>query len=99
MTLTILKHFVKEATCYKNPDKQTCIDHILTNHPKRFCYSKTIETGLSDFDKLTISVLRPFFKKNEPKISSIEITKNSAMRHSAKISQSNYRLKISKRVG
>ena len=63
-----LKALVKEATCYKNPDKPTCIDHILTNHAKGFCYSKTIEMGLSDFHKLTISVLRSFFKKNEPKI-------------------------------
>ena len=63
-----LNALIKEATCFKNPERPTCIDHILTNHPNSFCNSKTIETGLSDFHKLTITVLRQFFKKNEPNI-------------------------------
>ena len=31
-----LKHLVKEPTCFKNPDKPTCIDLMLTNKPTVF---------------------------------------------------------------
>ena len=29
-----LKNLVKGATCYKNPEKPSCIDLILTNRPR-----------------------------------------------------------------
>ena len=31
-----LKSFIKESTCYKDPDKPSCIDVILTNKPQSF---------------------------------------------------------------
>ena len=31
-----LKNLIKQPTCYKNPDKPTCIDLILTNVPRSF---------------------------------------------------------------
>ena len=34
-----LKPLIKKPTCFKNPEKPTCIDHILTNRPKSFCNS------------------------------------------------------------
>ena len=48
-----LTNLIKESTCFKNPEKPTGIDHILTNHPKSFQHSGTYETDLSDFHKLT----------------------------------------------
>jgi len=63
-----LKALIKEPTCYKNINNPTTIDHILTNRPKSFCNSKTVETSLSDFHKLTITVLKSYFRKNDPKI-------------------------------
>ena len=44
-----LTSMVNKATCYKNPDKPTCIDLILTNCPGSFQNSCVVETGLSDF--------------------------------------------------
>ena len=47
--------------------RQSCIDLILTNIQKRFQNFSIIETGLSDFHKLTVTVLKSYFRKNEPK--------------------------------
>ena len=63
-----LKSLISSPTCFKNPENPSCIDLILTNHPKSFQQSCTLETGLSDFHKLTITILKTFFKKQEPKI-------------------------------
>ena len=41
----------------------TCIDLILTKTQKRFENSTIIETGLSDFHKLTFTILKSYFKK------------------------------------
>ena len=58
-----LQSLVKYPTCYKNPSKHTCIDIILTNFPKLFQHTKTIETGLSHFHKLTLTVLKTHFPR------------------------------------
>ena len=42
-----------------------------------FCNSDTLETGLSDFHKLTLPVLKTFFKKQSPKVISYRNYKNS----------------------
>ena len=52
-----LKNLIKEPTCFQSLEKPTGIDHILINHPKSFQHSGTYETGLSDFHKLTYTVL------------------------------------------
>ena len=44
-----LQNLVKDPTCYKNPSKPICINLILTNFPKSFQHTQTIETGSSDF--------------------------------------------------
>ena len=62
------KNLSKEPTCYKNPLNPSCIDLIITNRPNSFQDTNVIETGLSDFHKLTISVMKMFFKKHHPKI-------------------------------
>ena len=63
-----LQNLVKDHTCYKNPSKPTCIDLILTNFPKSFQHTQTIETGLSDFHKLTLTVLKTHFPRLKPDI-------------------------------
>ena len=63
-----LKNLIKEPTCFKNIDNPTLIDPILTNHPKNFHSSNVYERGSSDFDKLTLTVLKTFHVKHKPKI-------------------------------
>ena len=62
------QNLIKEPTCFKNPTNPKCIDLMLTNRHRSFQNLCVIETGLSDFHKLTVTVLRPFLKKSEPKI-------------------------------
>ncbi len=53
-----MKNLIKEPTCFKNKDKPTCLDHMVTN---KSCYFKTtgvLDTGLSDFHRLTYMVLK-----------------------------------------
>ena len=63
-----LQNLVKDPSCYKNPSKSTCINLILTNFPKSFQYTQTSETGLSDFPKLTLTVLKTHFPRLKPNI-------------------------------
>ena len=61
-----LHSLISDPTCFKNVNNPTSIDLILTNRFKNFCNSTTIETGLSDFHKMTVTVLKTFFRKKEP---------------------------------
>ena len=61
------KHLIKKPACIKNPENPKTIDLILTNRPRSFCNSDTLETGLSDFHKLTVTVLKTFSKNNHQK--------------------------------
>ena len=56
------KRLINELTCYKNPNKASCIDLITTNRPKSFQNPCTFETALSDFHKVTLTVLKISFK-------------------------------------
>ena len=58
-----LENLIKEPTCYKNPNKPFCLDLILTNKPRSFQHSCVIETGLSNFHKMTVTVMKTFFEK------------------------------------
>ena len=71
-----LKNLVKDPTCYKNPENPSCIDLILTNRQNSFQDTRVIETGLSDFHKLTATALKTFFKKKPSSIISYRIFKN-----------------------
>ena len=53
-----LKHLIKVPTCYKNPDNPSVIDLMLTKCPRSYQNSSAIETGLSDFHKMTVTVLK-----------------------------------------
>ena len=63
-----LSSVINKPTCYKNPDKPTCIDLILTNCPGSFQNSSVIETGLSDFHKMIVTVLKTSYRKIEPSV-------------------------------
>ena len=62
------KNLTNLTKYYKNPEIPTYINLILTNKPKYFQNSITIETGLSDFHKMTTTVLKTYFKNQNPKL-------------------------------
>ena len=62
------KNLIKQPTYFKNLENPTRINHILTNHSKNFHSSSVFETGLTDFHKLTLTVLKVFHAKHKPKI-------------------------------
>ena len=66
--LYLLKNLIKKPTCFQNLENPKTTDLILTNRPRSFCNSDTLETELSDFHKLTVTVLKTFFKKQSPKL-------------------------------
>ena len=49
------------------------IDLILTNSPYSFQNSCVMETGLSDFHKMIVSVMKTYFQKLKPKIVQYEL--------------------------
>ena len=71
-----LSNLINDPTCYKNPDNASCIDLILTNKSNSFQHSKTYETGISDFHKMTVTVLKMSYTKLKPKIISYRDYKN-----------------------
>ena len=76
-----LKSLIKEPTCFKSVDNPSCIDLILTNHPKCFQNSGVYETGISDFHKLTFTVLKAYFQKAKPRIIKHRDSKHNEFRH------------------
>ena len=61
-----LENLIKEPTCFKSTENLSSIDVILTNRKYKFQNSMTVETGLSDFHKMTVTVMKNHFKKKEP---------------------------------
>ena len=59
---------IKLPSCFINPKSPTCIDLMLTNKPHSFQTKCVIETGLSDFHRTTISVIKMHFQKLSPKV-------------------------------
>ena len=60
------KNLIKEPACFKNIENPICIDLILTNRPLYFQNSTVIDIGLSDFHKLTITIMKANFQKHMP---------------------------------
>ena len=58
-----IKNLVKVRTCYKNPLKPSCINLFLTNCSRSIQDTQVIETKLSGFHKIIITVLKMFFSK------------------------------------
>ena len=63
-----LTSLINRPTCWENPSKPTCIDLILTNRPTFFQNTNVIETGLSDFHKMVVTIMKTSFRKLKPKI-------------------------------
>ena len=63
-----LSNLNEEPTCYKNPEHPSCMDLILTNCPRSFQNLCVIETGLSDFHKMTFTLMKSTFEKFKPKV-------------------------------
>ena len=61
-----LTNLIKDPTCFKSVENPSCIDVMLTNRSGCFEDSKTIETGLSDCHKMTVTVMKKYFKKRDP---------------------------------
>ena len=59
---------VKEKTCFKSIENPSCIDLFLTNHSNSFQSTTTIASGLSDFHKLVVTVLKTTFSKAKPQV-------------------------------
>ena len=62
------QNIIKDKTCFKNPQKPSCIDLVITDRQKSFQNSMVIETGLSDFHKMSLTVMKVFYKKQGPNI-------------------------------
>ena len=62
------KNLVKEPTCFKSTENPSCIDLFITNSYRSFQKTSTVSTGLSDFHKMVITVLKTTFPKEEPKV-------------------------------
>ena len=84
------KNLIKDPTCFKNPDNLSCIALILTNSHYSFQNSCVIETGLSDFHKMIVSVMKTTFQKLKPRI--------AQYRDYAQSSNDNFRKKLLENV-
>ena len=60
-----LKNLAKQKSCYKNPENLSCIDLILRNCCRSFQNTHVFEKRLSDFHKMTVSVLKSHFPKQK----------------------------------
>ena len=71
-----LTSLIKQPTCYKNPNNPTCIDVILSNTPRSFQSTCDIETGVSDFHLMTLTVIKESFRKCHPRLTNYRSYKN-----------------------
>ena len=63
-----VRNLVKEPTCFKILNNRSCIDLLLTNSYRSFQNTTVVTTGLSDFHKMSVTVLKNTFPKAPPKI-------------------------------
>ena len=61
-------NLIGKLTYYKNFDKATWIDLILTKKPSYLQHSNAFETGLPDFHFLTVTEIKMGFQKLKPQI-------------------------------
>ena len=64
----LAKNLVKEPTCFMSPDNPSCIDLFITNSYRSFQKTTALSTGLSDFHKMVVTVLKTTFPKANPKV-------------------------------
>ena len=61
------KNIVKETICYKILSNPSCIDLVITSSSSSFQNTMAISTGLSDFHKMVITVLKQTLQRSSPK--------------------------------
>ena len=71
-----LASLIKNPTFFKNPESPTCIDLILTTKPRSFQHSSVVETGLPDFHRIIVTLIKSTFQKLMPRIIHYRIYKN-----------------------
>ena len=69
-----LYSLIKEPTCHKNPQNPSSF--ILTNSPYSFQNSCVIETGLSDFHMMIVTLMKTTYEKLKPRIVNYRDYKN-----------------------
>ena len=57
-----LSSLIKVLMCYKKPEKPSCIDLLLINQSKCFQNWSVVETALSDFPKMIVTVMNSTFE-------------------------------------
>ena len=62
-----LKTLNRGPTCFKNLSNPSCIDLFLTNRQQCFQQTCVIETGISDFHKMVVAVMKTHYKKQKAK--------------------------------
>ena len=70
-------NLVSEKTCFKSKDNPSCIDLFVTNSAASFQNTIALTTGLSDFHKMVITILKKSFKMKKPKAIRYRDYKNS----------------------
>ena len=71
-----LKCLVQESTCYKDPERPSCIDLFLSNCANHLLQTDILESSLSDFHKLIITATRLKFENQPPQIVTYRNYKN-----------------------
>ena len=67
-SLNDLASLIDQPICYKNSDKPTCIDLILTHRTTYFQQNNVFKTCLSDFHMMVITESKMGFQKLKPHI-------------------------------
>ena len=71
-----LTNLINEPTCYKNIFNSSTIDLILTNKKRRFQNSTTVENGIPDHHKMTMTMMKQYLPKQTPVRVNYRIMKN-----------------------
>lgn len=61
-----LRDLIKQPNGFKNPENPSCIDLLFTNKPLSIKTTFVIKTGLSDFHKMMLAVMKMYFPKMKP---------------------------------
>ncbi len=70
------RNLVKDKTCFKSIQNPSCVDLFLTYSYRSFQNTSTLSTGLSDFHKIVVTVLKTKFVKLKPKLINYRCYKN-----------------------
>ena len=63
-----MHNLCNKATCYKNPEDSSCTD-LFSNSPRSFqCIQTMAETGLADFHRLLVTVLKMYLPTDQAKV-------------------------------